>query len=258
MEFWVTHAGVILACDDGGKSPPLFFLRCGPAWYGWLILPPRCRRRGRKSCSRVRGNWLTDGMLWREACEVSGLSLRLSLCPHPLPSREGVSARSHHVSYILLCMSICASLAFLAQNCDWNSTKYAVCYWYSTLESHFLAKLFSHSLYRKKKNLKPWMMFFFSLFSDYLTAIQLEKHFHIKMDISMSNKNTLITSVPFLKNEILLIQSHRLTTNCAAGLYELQMTSVAVFCLTGNTAACWAKMTITNPVDWAGRLSGSS
>lgn len=157
------------------RHPPHpFFLRCGPAWYGWLISPPRCRRRGRKSYSRVRGNWLTDGMLWREACEVSGLTLRLSPCPHPLPSREGVSARSHHVGSFLLCMSICASLAFLAQNCDWNSTKYAVCYWYSTLEYHFLAKLFSHSLYRKKKNLKPWMMFFFPLFSDYLTAIQLE------------------------------------------------------------------------------------
>lgn len=156
MGFWVTHTGVILARDDGGKPPPpfFFFLRCGPAWYGWLILPRRCHRRGRKSCSRVRGNWLTDGTLWREACEV-----RLSPCPHPLPSRAGVSVRSHHVNYILLCMSICASLAFLAQNCDWNCTKYAVCYWYSMLESHFLAKLFSHSLYREKK-LKPWMMFF--------------------------------------------------------------------------------------------------
>lgn len=124
------------------------------------------------------------------------------------------------------------------------------------------------SIQKKKKNLKPWMMFFFFIFwlfnchsvgtfgfRGFFFFCEALSH---QMDISMSNKNTLITSVPFLKNEILLIQSHRLTTNCAEGLYELQMTSVAVFCLTGNTAACWAKMTITNPVDWAGRLSGSS
>lgn len=120
-------------------------------------------------------------------------------------------------------------------------------------------------LYTEKKTLKPWMMFFFPfifwLFNCHSVGTfgfgGVEKHFHIKW-IFQCQIRTVITSVPFLKNEILLIQSHRLTTNCAAGLYELQMTSVAVFCLTGNTAACWAKMTITNPVDWAGRLSGSS
>ncbi len=34
-----------------------------------------------KAGSGLRGNWLTDGTPGREACEVGGLTLRLTLCP---------------------------------------------------------------------------------------------------------------------------------------------------------------------------------
>lgn len=69
------HTAVILVCDDGRERS----LQCSPGWNGRPILLLHRHRWGRKACGSLRGNWLTDGTPGREACEVSGPSVRRSV-----------------------------------------------------------------------------------------------------------------------------------------------------------------------------------
>lgn len=86
MCLFMTHTWVILVCADGGE----LFLWYGPGWNGWLILLLQCPGWGTKAGSSLRGNWPTDGMLGREACEVSGLTLTLCPCHGWPPEVERV------------------------------------------------------------------------------------------------------------------------------------------------------------------------
>lgn len=92
--FWVSFLNVVSSWLTQRWDEHVMMAQCSPGWNGWLILLLQRLGWGTESGSGLCGNWLTDGILGREACEVSGLMLRLMLCPRHVALRwsKGVSA----------------------------------------------------------------------------------------------------------------------------------------------------------------------
>lgn len=235
------HTGVILACDDGRERSS----QCRPGWNGWLILRLRCHRWSRKARSRLRGSWLTDGTPGWKACEVSGLSVRRSAGP-----RRGRASRRE--------MDGC-------KRTSWNKADISII-WFISCHSFYSGTL--HPPLADTQTKQPWCLFSGSLihqkshvatchtrFSSYFrdTCVEILQNKTKKQ----KQKNNLIFC-PYFK---MTTYSDRVTDwplivleGCVNSKWPLWLFSV----LLENTAACWAKMTITHPVDWAGALWGSS